>query len=93
MQKTLDTELDTEHLHGGKIPYVTTWGLKRGEGICLKGVYFGKLTVSTFISHYNYGQVSIVMMSCIRMCQFTLYTCIVGRHLNCKTAEKRKRKR
>ena len=34
--------LDMGRLHGGKVPM---WGLKRGEGVCLKGAYFRELTV------------------------------------------------
>ena len=29
-----------------KNTYVRTWGLERGEGICLKGAYFRELTVN-----------------------------------------------
>ena len=39
----------TGHLYEGKISlpimYVRNWGLKRGEGVCSKGVYFSEFTV------------------------------------------------
>ena len=31
----------------GKNTYIRTWGLKRGEGVCLKGAYFRELTVNS----------------------------------------------
>ena len=31
----------------GKITYVRTWGLKRGEAVCSKGAYFQELTVNS----------------------------------------------
>ena len=41
--------LRTGHLYKGKISlptmYVRNWGLKRGEGVCSKGIYFWEFTV------------------------------------------------
>ena len=46
LTKYFQKTLDARRLHGGKNTYVRTWGLKRGEGVCSKGVYFRELTVS-----------------------------------------------
>ena len=65
MQKTFDTG----HLHDGKIPYVTTWGLEWGGYLLEGGVFWGAYGICNFTFMYKYfslhGQVSIVIKSCI----------------------------
>ena len=46
-----------------KIPYVKTWGLNRGEGICLKGLYFWELTVSATLHTFMTVQIILTIWS------------------------------